>query len=71
MAKAILISVCNREISTEVFETFDGAKNQMEHEYFETIKDDDCVDDSEINEYSAWANIDDSDYQYDWMIVEV
>ena len=67
----MLISVVNREIATETFDTFDKAQKQMQEEYNEAIEDEYSVDESEIGNDSAWANIDDGDYEYDWTIVAI
>lgn len=67
----MLIFVQNREIITETFDTFEQAQQQMKKEYNEAIKDEYRVDESEIDNDSAWANIDDNDYELDWAIVEI
>lgn len=81
----MLISVCEREIWTETFPTFEDAHNQMMKELKEQF--DKCFDDWEWNEITsenefyesqdfefgpmeAWSNID-CDCLCDWKIVEI
>ena len=83
--KYMLISVCERDIYTETFSTFEDAHNQMMKEFKEQF--DKCFDDETWNEITsenefyesqnfefgpmkAWSNID-FDYLCDWKIVEI
>ena len=64
MAKYVLISVCEREITATFFGTVNEARNQMRKEYRET----EYKDDGEIDKMSAWAN---GDQNNDWLIVPI
>lgn len=70
--KYMLITVVNREISTELFNFYENAKKRMEKEFNEATADKERVDGCGICAYSAWANVDAKtfyDYEYDWSIV--
>ena len=69
----VLVSVCNREIDIDKFGNEKDAIKEMKRRYDEVIADEDSVDDSYFDEYrwNAWANIDDGDYQYNWVVAEV
>lgn len=67
--KYMLISVCEREITTYLYDTLEEARDIM-------IKDlESCTDleddEYEIEEMSAWANADNGDMNCDWKIVEI
>ena len=80
----MLISVCERDIVSEQFETYEDARSQMlkelgyefEKEYtedWEEIKENGIVytyDDFGFDKFSAWSNIDD-DCNCDWLIVGI
>ena len=81
MNNFMLISVCEREIITEQFSTFESARTQMlkelneelEKRDIEALQIDNLVDDEE--EYGlgrdwAWSNVDD-DCLCDWKIVQL
>lgn len=81
MTKYMLISVFERKIVTEMFPTFEAAREQMMRELQEEVDKLDegivltepCVDDEEMFGYGedwAWSNADD-DCNCDWKIVEV
>ena len=81
MNKYMLISVCEREIMTDLFENFQDARKTMLKELYSQAKENDVevdttqvlVDDEELYGYGndwAWSNVDD-DYYWDWKIVEV
>ena len=65
----MLITVCEREISTEKFKTMAEAQKAMEKELNEVTDTEN--DEFELGEYSAWANTDGGDYNYDWEIVAI
>lgn len=67
--KYMLISVCEREITTKECDTLDEARKTMieELEACTDLEDDEY----EIEEMSAWANADDGDMNCDWLIVEI
>lgn len=81
MNKYMLISVCEREIMTELFRNFQDAQQTMLEELRDQAKQKDVevditlglVNDEELYGYGgdwAWSNVDD-DYYCDWKIVEV
>lgn len=77
MDKYMLISVCDREILTEKFETLELAQQTMHKEMIErgkvpegifkndTYEDGDCG----FGKYSAWANDGLNHDDFDWLIV--
>lgn len=84
MSKFILISVCDREIMTEVFDSYEEAHTQRNKEMVEWAHvPPECVsldgeaeyeDDSfGYGKYEAWARVecDIEFHDYDWLIVEV
>lgn len=67
----MLITVCEREISTEKFNTMEEAREAMEKELNEVTNTSEDGDEFELGEFSAWANTDGGDYNYDWEIVAI
>lgn len=73
--KYILISVCERDISTEQFESLKDAQAQMLQD-LEIVGgvDEPAIGieapDYAIHEMDAWSNVDD-DRKQDWLIIEV
>lgn len=67
----MLITVCEREISTEKFETMLEAQKAMKKELNEVTDTNEDGDDFELGEFSAWANADSGDCNYDWKIVAI
>ena len=82
MSKFILISVCDREIMTEVFDSYEEARAQRNKEMIEwarvpeeAFRDEECeeigdeIEDSfGFGKYEAWAN---ARCDLDWLIVEI
>lgn len=78
MSKFILISVCDREILTEVFDSHNEALTQRNKEMIEWAhvpeevfrKYNEKYEESDFgfDEYQAWAN---DRCDFDWLIVEV
>lgn len=64
-----LITVCNRDIEVETFDTYEKAVNMMDLAYSKVKDNVDCVHSSGINAWDAWANT--KDYKFDWKIVEL
>ena len=79
--KYMLISVYEREISTELFNTQEEAYDAMKTELLKAMDDDEVTQliESGENELSdcglyadsAWANADDGDMNCDWKIVAI
>ena len=67
--KYMLISVCEREITTHLYDTLEDARTAMISDLESCIDLED--DEYEIEEMSAWANADDGDMNCDWQIVEI
>ena len=75
--KYMLISVCDREILTEQFDTKEEAQETMHREMIEQgnvpedIFDNEEYEDSDcgFGEYSAWANEGINHADFDWLIV--
>lgn len=75
--KYILISVCDREILTEKFETLELAQETMHKEMIEQGKvpeeifENDEYEDCEcgFGKYCAWANDGINHADFDWLIV--
>lgn len=75
--KYMLISVCDRKILTEKFETLELAQAAMHKEMIEQGKvpeeffEDDSYEDCEcgFGAYSAWANDEFNHADFDWLIV--
>ena len=67
--KYMLISVCEREITTYLYDTLEEARDSMirDLESCTDLEDDEY----EIEEMSAWANADNGDMNCDWKIVEI
>lgn len=63
----ILVTVCDREILVEKFDTYEKAYHEMESAF--NNLDQRAVSVSEINAWYAWANTD--DYNFDWKIFEL
>lgn len=76
MSRFILISVCDREIMTEIFDSYEEAVVQRNKEMVEWARvPEEAFSDEEYEEsdfgygkYQAWAN---DRCDYDWLIVEV
>ena len=64
----MLITVCEREISTQKFDTLDDCQNAMENELYEVVDIDD--DEYELDDFSAWAD-GYGGQNFDWKIVEI
>lgn len=75
--KYMLISVCDREILTEQFDTKEEAQETMHREMIEQGKVPEDIFDNEeyedgdcgFGEYSAWANDALNHSDFDWLIV--
>lgn len=76
----MLISVCGREILTEVFKSFEEAHAQMMDEFcrYGRIEPSDCTEtesecDSEFGycEWNAYVNDGINHEDYDWLIVKI
>lgn len=75
--KYMLISVCDREILTEQFDTKEEAQETMHREMIEQGKVPEDIFDNEeyedgdcgFGEYSAWANDGLNHSDFDWLIV--
>ena len=67
----MLITVCEREITTEKYKTMIEAQKAMEKELNEVTDTSEDGDEFELGETSAWANTDGGDCNYDWEIVAV
>lgn len=75
--KYMLISVCDREILTEKFDTKEEAQETMRREMIEQGKVPEDIFDNEeyedydcgFGEYSAWANNGINHADFDWLIV--
>lgn len=73
--KYMLISVCDRDILTEQFDTKENAQEAMHKEMIEQGKvPEDIFDGKEYEdygygEYSAWANNGINHADFDWLIV--
>lgn len=71
--KYLLIEVCEREIETTPFDTFEKAQQEM-HKRFCEACDIECIDECEdhynagVDTACAWAN---GHENYDWEIVEI
>ena len=84
MSKFILISVCDREIMTEVFDSYEEARVQRNKEMIEWARvpeeafrdgeeeyeeiGDEIEDSFGFGKYEAWAN---DRCDFDWLIVEI
>lgn len=68
--KYVLVSVCDRDIATAIFDTKEAAYNAMKKEYKEACSDPDSAD-GEITDESAYLNEGNNHADYDWKIVEV
>lgn len=62
----ILVSVTEREIAVQKFDTYAEVFKRMSDEYNECVK----VVDGEFGEWSAWANADNGDLNCDWKIFD-
>lgn len=75
--KYMLISVCDREIFTEQFDTIEKAQETMHKEMIEQGKvpkdiflEEECEEsDYGFDSYCAWANDGVNHADYDWLIV--
>lgn len=75
--KYMLISVCDREILTEQFDTKEEVQETMHREMIEQGKVPEDIFDNEeyedgdcgFGEYSAWANDGLNHSDFDWLIV--
>ena len=82
MSKFILISVCDREIMTEVFDSYEEARAQRNREMIEWARvpeeafhdgaeEREKIDDEDsfgYGKFEAWAN---DRCDYDWLIAEI
>ena len=68
--KYMLISVCDRDIATAIYDTKEAAYNAMKNEYKKACFDPDSAD-GEITNDSAYLNEGNNHADYDWKIVEV
>ena len=79
MKRFMLISVCEREILTEMFDTVEEARETMHREMIEQGKVPDDIfdnieyDDSDcgFGEWSAYANDGVNHADFDWLIVDL
>lgn len=80
MKRYVLITVCEREITTHTYNTKEEAQKFMREELINAIHDDEVeeligqgqeyFDNCQIAEYSAWANNTKAG-NWDWQIVEI
>ena len=65
--KYVLVSVIEREIFGEIYNTYDEAYKEMQKSYEWTLKH--GGDDSYIGEWYAWVNDGPNHDNYDWKIL--
>ena len=77
MSKFILISVCDRSIYTETFDSYNEAKAEMQNEMINTgvpeevfQQYDEYEEDGDyaFGKYGGYSN---ARYEHDWLIVEI